>query len=330
MIHEYSGTSRSESAAPSRDELGARDLRRAERAFGQGRRQRALPRLRQRRQPLDERRGPGQPMHDAAVLDEPVLAAIDDVHAAIERERLEHEQRVRERDAGERHRRFAPGEIELVVPQRHEIVGDRRERNTGAARRAPRSRRIRRSARRTRSARAPATARPRRARSRTACRRATRRQRRAGLQDVSTVRHIPPHFFAALGSSAASRSSSSFFSSDRLPTSCFKCRFSISSCFERGRRRTTPCFAFLPRVHDRLVALRAALGRARRSTCGAAPGPAVASSSFSVRIANTRSTCRLDRLREPAGNAERELDVVRVHDVVLARPLTTASRSLRP
>src|SRR6185503_7237003 len=71
-------------------------------------------------------------VRDPSVFDEPMLAAIDDVHAAVERERLEHEQRVGERDAGERRRLLTPGEIELVVPERHEIVGDRREPNAEA------------------------------------------------------------------------------------------------------------------------------------------------------------------------------------------------------
>jgi hypothetical protein len=66
-------------------------------------------------------------MRDAAVLDEPVLTAIDDVHAAIECERLQHEQRLGERYTRERHRRFAPREIEVVVPKRHQVVGDRCE-----------------------------------------------------------------------------------------------------------------------------------------------------------------------------------------------------------
>ena len=58
-----------------------------------------------------------------------VLAAIQHAHAAIRGKRLEHEQRAARRDAGERHRRSLPAQIEVVIPEAREVALRRCERD---------------------------------------------------------------------------------------------------------------------------------------------------------------------------------------------------------
>src|SRR5690606_37682815 len=73
---------------------------------------------------VDECSRSGQSVPHASVRTKFVLAAIDDAHPAIGGERLEDEQRLRRRDAGERHRRTLPCEIEVVVPEPGQIGFD--------------------------------------------------------------------------------------------------------------------------------------------------------------------------------------------------------------